>query len=205
MSAMDHADNRRNVEDIHEMSALQQGMLFHQLRDAGDGAYCEQVSFLLEGAVDAGALQRAWQQVVDRHPALRTSFQWEGLEKPLAVVHRRAAVPFEAVDWSGLRGEEQNARLAALEAGERGRGFVLSAAPLLRLVLARLGPDRHWCVWTHSHLLLDGWCLPLIFGEVVASYEAQRSGGVAELPARRPYPDFSAWLCGCVLEGAKTC
>ena len=72
-------DPRANVEDVHELSPLQQGFLFHHLRDAAGGDYIEQMAFLLEGALDVAAFGRAWQAVADRHAALRTSFQWEWL------------------------------------------------------------------------------------------------------------------------------
>ena len=35
--------------------------------------YFEQFSFALSGDLDVGALERAWQAVVDRHAVLRTS------------------------------------------------------------------------------------------------------------------------------------
>ncbi|HOG48088.1 MAG TPA: amino acid adenylation domain-containing protein, partial [Anaerolineae bacterium] len=49
-------------------------------------------------------------------------------------------------------------------------------------------------VWTHHHLLLDGWSLPLLLKEVFACYEAAREGREAALPQPRPYRDYVAWL-----------
>ncbi|HEX3728459.1 MAG TPA: amino acid adenylation domain-containing protein, partial [Opitutaceae bacterium] len=184
------ADPRRNVEDIYELSPLQEGMLFHHVADQGSGLYREQMTFELGGQVDEGAFGRAWEEIVSRHGALRASFQWEGLEQPLQVVHRNVSVPIEHRDAAGWGPD----RLAAVADEERGRAFDLGQAPLMRIVLLRLDPGRRRVVWTYSHLLLDGWCLPLLLREWTEAYRAFAAGGAPRFPAARPYRDFIAWL-----------
>ena len=84
---------RANIEDLYELSPLQQGMLFHHLREPEGGAYIEQTRFRLEGGLNVDAFVRAWQGAVDRHPALRSGFHWEGLDQPMQMVLRKAALP----------------------------------------------------------------------------------------------------------------
>ena len=177
---------RANIEDVYELSPLQEGFLFHHLRDPAGGDYVEQMTFLLEGTLDLAAFERAWQVVVDRHPALRTSFQWEGLEKPLQIVHRQVTVPILSEDW-GSGGRD---RLDAFLLADRAHGFDLAAAPLMRLTVAAIGEGRWQVIWTHSHLLLDGWSLPLVLQEVLAAY----AGTGAGLPVAPKYRDFVRWL-----------
>jgi amino acid adenylation domain-containing protein len=186
LTPMPPPDPRANVEDVYELSPLQEGFLFHHLRDPAGGDYIEQMTFLLEGTLDLSAFGRAWQVVVDRHPALRTSFQWEGLEQPLQIVHRRVTVPLVTLDWSSSEGD----RLAAFLADDRTRGFDLAAAPLMRLTVASVGEGRWQVIWTHSHLLLDGWSLPLVLQEVLAAYAGEAGG----LPVAPKYRDFVRWL-----------
>src|SRR5262245_21153600 len=123
------------IEDIYELSPLQQGMLFHTLYAPESHMYFEQFSFTLHAAIDVAAFEHAWQQVVDRHPILRTSFVWEGLEKPVQVVHRRVKLPVDRHDWSMLSSAVQTERLQAYLQADRERGFELSTAPLLRLAV----------------------------------------------------------------------
>ena len=52
-----------------------------------------------------------------------------------------------------------------------GRGFELSLAPLIRLALFRLADDEHELLWSHHHILLDGWSLPLVLEEIITAYE----------------------------------
>ncbi|MCM2575740.1 condensation domain-containing protein, partial [Achromobacter xylosoxidans] len=64
-----------------------------------------------------------------------------------------------------------------------------SRPPLMRLLLVRTGADRHHFIWTHHHLLLDGWSVSQLLGEVLRTYEGRE---VARHPGR--YRDYLAWL-----------
>jgi hypothetical protein len=95
-----------DIQDIVELSPLQQGLLFHALRDPKSPVYFEQVNCTLRGALDVEGFQRAWEYVVSRHDALRTALQWEDLEKPYQIVYRAVPMPFQFLDWSQLSGDE---------------------------------------------------------------------------------------------------
>jgi amino acid adenylation domain-containing protein/non-ribosomal peptide synthase protein (TIGR01720 family) len=181
-------------EDIYPLSPVQQGLLFHSLYEPEAGLYFEQKSCVLRGDLDAEAFRRACQRVVDRHPILRTAFVWEGLDEPLQVVRRQAEVPWTQADWRGLPADEQQARLRSFFADDRARPFEPSRAPLMRMALLRLGDDAYQFVWSHHHLLLDGWTMPLLFKEVFTFYDAFRRGADIQLPLPPPYRNYIAWL-----------
>ena len=87
------------VEDVYPLSPMQQGMLFHALKDGGSGVYVSQIGVEIRG-LDAGRLRSAWQAVSDRHAALRTGFVWQELSGlAQQVVYRRVDVPFIEEDW----------------------------------------------------------------------------------------------------------
>ena len=159
---MSARSQKEEIEDIYELSPLQQGMLFHTLTDPQSFAYFEQISFTIKGWLNTSALVQAWQLALDRHASLRTSFYWEGLQKPLQVVHHRAKLPVDWQDWRALSAEEQAARLREYLRSERERGFELSSVPLLRLALLQLTDDSHQFVLSFHHLLMDGWSLQLV-------------------------------------------
>jgi Condensation domain/Phosphopantetheine attachment site len=191
-----------NVEDIYELSPLQRGMLLHAVHDGASDMYLAQHVYIVEGRLDADALIQAWRQVFRSHPALRTSFHWEGLDNPLQVVHRDVAPPAHRDDWSGMDEELQRGRLDLLMAKDRASGFDLTAAPLQRLHLIRLGDDRHAVAWTHHHLLLDGWSVPIFMNEVMTHYESLTAGGPLPPPAP-PFRDYIAWLQRQDMDAAK--
>jgi amino acid adenylation domain-containing protein/non-ribosomal peptide synthase protein (TIGR01720 family) len=192
-----------DIEAVYELSPIQEGMLFHTLYDPQSGVYVEQMVSTLHGALNIDAFERAWQHVLDRHPVLRTSFHWENLKKPLQVVHRDVSLPWEHAAWQGLPADIQDARLRAFLTEDRSRGFDLTQAPLMRLVLFRIATDIHLFVCIHHHLLLDGWSSALMLGEVMACYEAFAHGRELYLPQPRPYEDYIEWLQQQNLEGAE--
>ncbi len=186
--------NVENIEDIYELSPMQQGMLFHSLDAPESGVYCVRVSYTLRGSLDVSAFERAWQQVVDRHPVLRTSFYWEDLEKPLQVVHRWVKLTLERQDWRKLSLTEREERLGAYLKEEGRRGFKLTEAPLMRLALIQWAEDAYQFVLSQHHLLLDGWCKRLLFKEVFSFYEAFRRAQNIHMELPRPYRDYIIWL-----------
>jgi amino acid adenylation domain-containing protein len=183
-----------DVEDIYELSPLQQVMLFHTVLDPSSEAYVEQECVTLHGELDIPAYEEAWRLVVAHHPVLRTSFHWEDLDNPLQVVHRAAEVRPEFLDWRGLTRPDQDAELTHYLATDRQRGFDLEQAPLMRLALARVADDAHHLVWTFHHLLIDGWSGQQVRRDVASAYDALRRRRRVRLEAARPYADYVAWL-----------
>ncbi|HKH46871.1 MAG TPA: amino acid adenylation domain-containing protein, partial [Thermoanaerobaculia bacterium] len=185
---------RQEIETLFELSPMQQAMLFHSLYAPGSGVYVTQVSLRMTGRLDVEAFLRAWQRMVERHSVLRTAFVWDGLEKPLQVVFRRAELEVRREAWAELDVAEQHARLAACLEADRERGFDLATAPLLRLGLVELGPEDWQLVLTQHHILSDGWSQGLLFGELFACYGAFAEGREPALPRARPFQDYVAWL-----------
>jgi aspartate racemase len=180
------------LEEVLPLAPLQQGLLFHALYDtpAAD-VYTVQLALTLEGGLDAGRLQAAVAAVLQRHANLRSSIRHEGLTRPVQVIARLATLPWREVDLSTLGEAEQAVAQQRLLTADRAERFVLTAGPLLRVTLVRLGPQRHLLVLTHHHLLLDGWSVPLVLEDLLSLYQ---QGGDAALPAVRPYADYLAWL-----------
>ncbi|MCS7894340.1 non-ribosomal peptide synthase/polyketide synthase [Pseudomonas aeruginosa] len=175
------------IEDIYPLSPMQHGMLFHSLYEQASGDYLNQLRVDVHG-LDPARFRAAWQAALDSHDILRAGFLWQGdLEQPLQVIHKHLELPFAEHDW---RGREALAEaLDELAASERRRGFELEQAPLLRLVLVRMDEERYHLVYTHHHILLDGWSSAQLLGEVLARYtgeQAERTGG--------RYRDYIAWL-----------
>ncbi|HKG14774.1 MAG TPA: amino acid adenylation domain-containing protein, partial [Pyrinomonadaceae bacterium] len=181
------------IEDIYPLSPMQQGMLFYSLYAPEAGMYIEQLSCVLKGDLDADAFKAAWRAAVARHPVLRTAFVWENLNEPLQVVRESVSLVTDEYDWRTLPRAEQEGLLESRLSEDRLRAFELGRAPLMRLALARTAGDAHHLIWTHHHLLLDGWSAASLLREVLTDYESLRRG--EEPPARRPPPfrNYIAW------------
>ncbi|MFJ9899223.1 non-ribosomal peptide synthase/polyketide synthase [Streptomyces sp. NPDC091280] len=183
--------------EVLPVSPLQAGLLFHAALDSGDDGpdvYTVQVSYDLEGALDADRLRTAAQAVLDAHENLRSGFRHLSSGRPVAVVARTAVLPWRQLDLA-----DEPAEWERLLVQER-RRFDLEQPPLLRLLLARLGPDRHRLVLSHQHLLLDGWSLPLLTAEIWARYEGRTPAAPVPyrehlrlLAAQDPAASAAAW------------
>jgi non-ribosomal peptide synthase protein (TIGR01720 family) len=194
------ASGRRQIEDIYPLSPVQQGMFFHHLSTRESSAYVEQIHCGLRGQVDAGALERAWQSALARHSILRTSFHLADLDAPVQVVHHSSALNIRLAehDLRLMSPAEQRQWIADYLIADRGHGFDLSQAPLLRVSLLRLDEQLYRFVWTFHHLLLDGWSVARLFKETLTLYEAGsgRHEVVAQqaLGPARPFRDYIEWL-----------
>jgi len=182
------------IEDVYPLGPTQHGLLFFHLYAPHSEAYFQQFRCFFSGELDPEAFKEAWQTVIDHNPALRTSFLWEGVENPVQVVHRRLELPWFEEDWRDRSSAEQQQALEEIRREDRERGLDLSQAPVMRFYLIRLHDDLYHFAWSYHHVLLDGWCLPLLTSEGVAAYMAHSTGREFTPPPRRPYRDYVAWL-----------
>jgi amino acid adenylation domain-containing protein/non-ribosomal peptide synthase protein (TIGR01720 family) len=182
------------VADIYPLSPMQQGMLFYSLYAPEKGMYMEQLSCALYGDLNAAAFAEAWQRAATRHDILRTAFIWENVGEPLQVVQQGVALKLDQHDWRALSTAEQERLLESYLDADRLRPFEFSSAPLMRLALMRTADSAHRFIWTHHHLLLDGWSSALLLREVLSTYEILCRG--EEPRASRPasFRDYINWL-----------
>src|ERR1700704_1545440 len=104
--------NRASLSGAFALSSMQQGMLFHYLKDLHSGVDIEQIVVHLPEKIDVQRLENAWQWLVRRHDILRTRFVWEGNETQQEV-SPAVAVPFVVHDERGLLTKIQDERLKA--------------------------------------------------------------------------------------------
>jgi aryl carrier-like protein len=182
------------IEDTYPLTPTQQGILFHSLSEPDSGVYATQLVCELRGGLDEEALQAAWQTVVRRHQSLRADFAWDVWTEPIQVVRREVEVKMNREDWTQFNHERQEELLEEYLRSDRERGFDFKHAPLLRLALFRRSDKEYVFVFSHHHLLIDGWSLSIILQEVFAIYDASRAGRDPRLKEPRSFRDYVVWL-----------
>ena len=75
------------------------------------------------------------------------------------------------LDGGGVDVDEQIQQVCA---AERAAVCDLADQPAFRAALIRTAEDRHRFVLTNHHIVLDGWSLPILLGEIFAGYYGQR-------------------------------
>ncbi|MDT5101961.1 MAG: glycopeptidolipid biosynthesis protein [Mycobacterium sp.] len=188
---IDELSRGQQIVDVLPLTPLQQGLLFHSstARDAGDlsNLYAVQLDIELSGALDRLRLRQAVQTVVNRHPNLAARFCSE-FDEPVQVISADPVVGWRYVELQGAKVAEVEEQMAQLSAAERAAVCDLDNQPAFRVALIRTADDRHRCVFTFHHIVVDGWSLPILLQEIFAGYYGHR------LPAAVPYRRFVTWL-----------
>ncbi|NQZ10894.1 MAG: amino acid adenylation domain-containing protein, partial [Algicola sp.] len=184
------------VEDIYPATPMQQGLLFHSAMD--DGAYVTQLMLTFDN-LNPVHFQQAWQRVLEQHCVLRTVFASDNAGLMQQIVLKTAELTWHQQDLSAMSGEEQAQTIEAFRQQDKAQGFdveglEVKGAPLMRFGLWSLGNGEWQVLWSHHHALIDGWCLPLIIGDVVKVYQALHDNAPLALPAPRPYREYVGWL-----------
>jgi amino acid adenylation domain-containing protein len=170
------------------LSFAQERLWFIDRLQPGTASYNISTGLHLRGALRVAALERALGEIVRRHESLRTTFGERG-GAPVQVIapFHGFTLPVEAVHG----GEPEARRRAAQEAS---RPFDLSAGPLFRPLLLRLGEQEHVLLLTMHHVVSDGWSMRLLFRELAALYAAFAEGRPSPLPEPEvQYADYAAW------------
>src|SRR4029077_1780890 len=131
-------------------------------------AYHMPYGYRLKGKVNGGALRRALERIVERHEALRTTFETvEG--EPRQRVRRKEESGFvlREQDLRGGGGEEELQRVVEEEANA---GFDLEKGPLIRGRLIRVEEQEHVLLLTMHHIVSDGWSMGVLVKELGAIY-----------------------------------
>ncbi|GAA2526042.1 amino acid adenylation domain-containing protein [Winogradskya humida] len=155
-------------------------MFLDRLEGSGP-AYTVPVAWRLTGALDLDRLSAAFDTLVARHDVLRTRFSLEDGEV------RQDIDP----GWYGITVADLSDRpdtVGELAAAQARLPFDLSAGPLFRVVVWRLGAGEHVVQVSVHHIVADGWSMGVLVREIEALYAGEE---LAELPVR--YADFAAW------------
>src|SRR6266852_4521708 len=176
---------------VYSASLAQQRLWFlHQLQRRST-AYNVHLGLWLRGSLDLSALQASFQEMVNRHDSLRTTFRLEGGKLQQVVQeHYTATLPVTDVTSAS----DPYAETYQFARREVEVPLELSTAPLFRGRLFRVTPQDHVFLCTMHHIITDAWSLQLFAKELALLYTAfskNRPSPLPLLPIR--YGDFSEW------------
>ncbi|MFD7523071.1 amino acid adenylation domain-containing protein [Paenibacillus chitinolyticus] len=182
------------LENVYTLTPMQKGMLFHSMLDADSEAYFEQVTFDLQGSLDAEAFAKGLDVLIQRHEALRTNFISGWKDEPVQIVFRQRKGEVYYEDVSGLDEAERVQALVELAEADKARKFDLAHDSLMRVTLVRTDEQTWHVIWSHHHILMDGWCMSFMIKEVFESYFAFLEKRKPELPPVTPFARYIEWL-----------
>ncbi|QLY33181.1 amino acid adenylation domain-containing protein [Nocardia huaxiensis] len=178
------------VADVLPLAPLQEGLLFHALRDGDGDVYTMTARFELSGVVDADRLGAAFEAMLARHPNLGAAFSYEDFDQPVQVVPVTPRSSWRVADLRGLAAEEATGAAAELERSAGAESFDVADPPLVRVLFIRMSETSQRLVLIAHHLLADGWSVPIMLRETLALYHGEGE----KLPAPGYYGNYLSWL-----------
>ncbi|MCL6701739.1 non-ribosomal peptide synthetase [Pseudomonas sp. T1.Ur] len=168
------------------LSSAQQRVWLMQQLDLADSSFNMSSNVRLRGQLDAQALERSLQRLVNRHAILRTTYHSRGGELRQRI-HPQSTVVLETVaskqdQWT-------------VDAGDMAlRPFDLGNDAPLRVVLYRLGEEDHVLQMVMHHIASDGWSGAVLVDELIEGYEAYSTGvPPTQEPLPIQYVDYAVW------------
>lgn len=173
--------DRGALRDIAPLTALQEGLLFHALRDGAEDVYTTVTTIPLEDPRGSRAeplelerIAEAVRAVVRAHPQLGAAFVADLAERPVQLVPRVAEADVTIHEDEGREDEPALAlraetKVAALVDAELARTSDVSRPPLVHAHVVRSGRSAAVLVLAAHHLVIDGWSTPLLIERLVAA------------------------------------
>jgi amino acid adenylation domain-containing protein len=175
------------------LSFAQQRLWILDQLDPGTAAFNLPAAARLKGPLDPAALERALNEIVARHEALRTTFAMNG-GKPVQIISPSLKLSLPLIDLSALEPEARHTDIERLANEDLARPFDLTRGPLLRALLIRLEPEQHVFLMTMHHIVSDGWSMIVFLRELAQIYSSfTLNKPIPFPPLAIQYADFAHW------------
>jgi amino acid adenylation domain-containing protein len=161
--------------------------LADQLSPEASLAFNLSVSLRFAGALDIGALQRAIQELVNRHDALRACVGPDG--QTLAIL-QQFAILIPILDMSGYDPAQRDQTVAERVRATVETPFLLDA-PMFRAELLRLDAGEHLLLLSAHHIVCDGWSWWVLVRELGVLYGAYTGSDAEPLPLPATFADYA--------------
>jgi amino acid adenylation domain-containing protein len=156
-------------------------------------AHRAQLAVLIEGPLRKEHLNRALQQVVNRHEILRTNFrQVASLKAPVQIITENVSISTQHIDLSQMSSTEQAATVEELFQRQGTLVFNHEQEQPLRALLLSLAPDKHLLYLNLLSLCADTRTLRNITDEISQAYALGLKGlELSDEPMQ--YVSFAEW------------
>ncbi|MCP5049141.1 MAG: amino acid adenylation domain-containing protein, partial [bacterium] len=183
----------KNIEDILALTPLQEGLLFHYLKDPDNGDYLEQFSLEISGDFRQTPFEKAWNFVVRTNPMLRTIFRWEKLAHPVQMVLKDYVLQPVYHDLTGLAGKTKKKRLLEITAADKSQAINIREH-CFKVTLCKVEETRYVMTVTNHHILYDGWSNGIILKEFFQAYHTLcNNNQLSPPPLKTPFKEFIQW------------
>ena len=159
------------ADAIYELSPLQEGMLFYNLKDQNSTRYVIQNSYRIEMDFEEKVIKEALNLLCERYYVLKTGIISSGVIEPLQVLYKERKPQYIEVDLRNESNENKRRKFEEIIKKDVEIGFDLENDALLRVTNVKYGENDTRLLWTMHHIIVDGWCMRILFEEFIKYYE----------------------------------
>lgn len=160
------------IAGIHYLTPLQKGILYESIMNRESEQYHVQMVYGIQGDIDTDWFKMAWNLVMIRHEVLRAAFTVKegNIEKARQIFLWERPLDFAVLE------DVTAETLPEIMAADVARGFDLQKDVLLRIRLLHCRDGRKKVMVSFHHIIMDGWCLAIIIGDLKRYYGELRNG-----------------------------
>lgn len=186
-----------NAEAIYRLSPMQEGMLFHSLLNKNSEAYFEQMTCRIKGTFHKEIAEKSMNYLIDRHSILRTIFVQDLDEYPVQVVLKERKIDLLYHDLRPqLSDGSEETLVKRIYEKDRSLKFELDREILVRITVLQLANEEFEIIWSHHHIIMDGWSMGIMMGEFEIVYNFLETQKSISLPKAIPYQNYITYLQG---------
>lgn len=193
-----------NIESIYALSPMQEGMLYHKIRNEDSTEYFIRYEIKLTGKWEHSYLRESLDLLAERYEILRTAFVMPKKgDRPLQLILRDRKPEMKVIDLSVEAKESLSRRIENIMEKDLNRGFDLKTDSLLRMTVIKLSEEERIALWSLHHIILDGWCCSSVLTDFFRIYETLLNGVTApqlrkefavEKTGEASYHEYIKWL-----------
>lgn len=163
----------------YPLSSAQKGLYFLHRMEPSATHYSMPIGMIIEGSLQVKHLENVFKQLVNRHDALRTSFEFID-DEPIQKIEQEVnfSLPYRTM-------KEEELKEAMIEFVQP---FDLQVAPLIRAELIKITEKRHILFLDMHHIISDGVSIDILFEELTRLYNKEKL-----LPLRVQFKDYAVW------------
>ncbi|MFI7549301.1 amino acid adenylation domain-containing protein [Micromonospora sediminimaris] len=159
-----------DAADAFPATALQLGLLYHSSEHETATAYHDVFRYEVRMPWHEDAFRAAYDRLVTRHPGLRSAFDVGGCTEPLQIVHTRIAGGLDIADLRTLDPDAARAEVLAHMRQRRRHRYAFDQPPLFLFRAHVLPSGVVDLVFSFHHVLLDGWSVATVVGDLFRDY-----------------------------------
>ncbi|MFF2854827.1 condensation domain-containing protein, partial [Peribacillus sp. NPDC058002] len=184
----------KSIQNIYSLTPLQEGILYElEMNNTAENLYISQMRIRITGALEVHALFQAWSQVVERHEALRMKVISKNIENNVQVVFNAMDYQPVIIDMTELSKHDQSNEIQRVIS--KSQEMDVNNSNLMKLQLVKIEENQYILIWTHHHIILDGWSTSIVIDELFVIYSrivGKESKRLIEKP--KQYGDFIRYM-----------